>query len=286
MVATTTGKSEYGRYFAIAQAAAKQPKPDATAGVDGGRFYASLVGRDLFHGPIPKDPPPPKPPEVVVVPPPPPIDQYIRLNEITRRGDGSASFQMRDLFNNFTYHGDLKPKGESTLIEINKNSISPNGKPIKEYQYQKELKIEDDGKSSSTYVFQVVAVDTVEGLILMGPPLKSDPKAGAMPGGGSRPAINNGGGRTFGRPTGSSTKLPTPQPVASLTGGWVATLPSSTDVLYYLKYGHSLKDMKKLTATEVREIVRRNAAEGFNPYLNPNVTLPSANRDAVVELVE
>jgi hypothetical protein len=269
-------KPEAGRFFAVAQAAARAPAADAVASVDGGRFYASIVGRDLFHGEIPKipdaPPPPPPPPPPVL----PPIDQYIRLNEITRRGDGSVSFQLRDLFNNFTYHGDIVPKGEVGQLEVNKNSISPNGKPIKEYSFKKELTIADDGKSSSNYVFQIVAVDTIEGLILQGPLLKSDPKAkaGDSPtGNGSRPG---GGGRPgFGSRPGSSSKLPAPAPAAGAIGGFAAAMPATVEIFYYLKAGQTLKDMKKLTANEVREIIKRNMADGFNPYLNPMVPLPT-----------
>ena len=258
-----------GYALALAYAAARPP---AASGANS-REYLALVGKDIFHGPIPKEPEPDKP---TVVPPPPPkenIDRFIKLNEITRRGDGSAKFELRDQASNFVYTGVLTPKGEKTSVDVSKTWHGPSGRPIKESQpldKRSFLNISDDGKTASNYTFKVVAIDSVEGLVLAGSPAAKADTARVNGGGGGNRGGNRGGG--FAPPG----RLPAPKPNAALAGGWLATLPAADETFYYLKNGMSLKDMfaKPLKPAEVLDIVRRNSASGLNPYLNADVSLP------------
>jgi hypothetical protein len=269
--------SDFGMKLALSYAAAKIPLPETSTSTS--RDYAMLVGKDIFHGPIPKEPEP----VIITKTPDPPkedISRFIKLNEITRRSDGSAKFEIRDQANNFLYTGVMTPKGEMTTVEVSKNWFGPSGKPISDYKYKKELVISDDGKTASNYTFKIVAVDTVEGLVLSGPPLgKATAPTRPVNGGNGFGMRNRGpGGGGFAPP-----KLPAPQPNAAVAGSWIAALSGSTDVLYYLRNGGSLKDMKILQPADVLEIVRRNAASGLNPYLNADITLPAG--EPVHELV-
>lgn len=275
--------SDFGMKLALAYAAAKSPLAETSASTS--RDYAMLVGKDIFHGPLPpiieiKDPgpPPPTPKED--------ISRFIKLNEITRRSDGSAKFEIRDQANNFLYTGVLTPVGEKTSVEVSKNWFGPSGKSIPDYKFKKELVITDDNKTASNYTFKIVAIDTVEGLILSGPPLGKPPVAApAKPANGGNGFGNRNRGPAFGGNGGGfAPKLPVPQPNAALAGSWIAALSSnSSDVLYYLRNGGSIKDMKVLQPSEVLEIVRRNSASGLNPYLNADVTLPAS--EPVNELI-
>ena len=273
--------SEFGLKLALAYAGAKSPLAEPSASTS--RDYAMLVGKDIFHGPIPKE-------EIVYVPPvvitpKEDISRFIKLNEITGRSDGSAKFEIRDQANNFLYTGILTPKGEKTVVEISKNWFGPSGKPISDYKLKKDLVITDDGKTASNYTFKIVAIDWVgEGLILSGPHLGKPSVAAPV-----RPANGgNGFGNRYRGPGGvagggGAPKLPVPQPNAALAGGWINALSGSSDVLYYLRNGGSIKDMKILQPSDVLEIVRRNSASGLNPYLNADVTLPA--NEPVNELI-
>lgn len=262
--------SDFGMKLALAHAAAKSPLSETSVATS--RDYAHLVGKDIFHGPVPKVVEEERP----FVPPPAPkenIDRFIKLNEITRRSDGSAKFEIRDQANNFLYTGVMTPKGEKTTVEVSKNWFGPSGKSISDYKYKPDLILTDDGKTASNYTFKIVAVDTVEGLVLAGPPLgKPAEAAPPRPGNGG----NGFGNRNRGGPPGGfAPKLPKPQPNAAVTGGWIAALSGSNDTFYYLKNGGSIRDMKVLQPGEVLEIVRRNSTSGLNPYLNADVTLPA-----------
>ena len=124
----------------------------------------------------------------------------------------------------------------------------------------------------------MVAIDGVEGLILSGPELKKpDAKTptAVSPVGGSRNNFGSGRG-------GPTSRLPKPILNSAIAGGWIAALPAPVEILYYLKNGNSLFQMKKLNSTEVMEIVKRNSAMGLNPYLNADVALPTS--EPVAEL--
>jgi hypothetical protein len=272
---------DFGMKLALAYAGAKPPIPEMSTSTS--RDYAMLVGKDIFHGPIPKeeqvvrnDPPPPAPKED--------ISRFIKLAELTNRSDGSAKFEIRDQANNYLYIGELTPKGEKTTVEISKTWFGPSGKPIADYKFKKDLVITDDGKTASNFTFKVVAVDWLgEGLILSGPPLDKPSVAAS-----GRPAVGGNGfgnrNRGFGGGGGGfAPKLPTPQPNAALAGSWIAALSGTNEVLYFLRNGGSIKDMKVLQPGEVLEIVRRNSANGLNSYLNAEVALPVS--EPVQELV-
>ncbi|MFO0938710.1 MAG: hypothetical protein U0798_19580 [Gemmataceae bacterium] len=120
------------------------------------------------------------------------IDRFIKLNEITRRSDGSAKIEIRDQANNFAYTAEMTPKGERTEFKFVRTWYSPSGKPIRE-QLGKELNIADE-KTSSQYKFKVVAVDSVEGIVLSGPPIGNGSGSSSQGGSGGGSGGRNGGG--------------------------------------------------------------------------------------------
>lgn len=234
------------------------------------RNYASLIAKDLFHGPIPPEPPPPPP---IVPPPPPPkidISQFVKFNEISRRGDGTVSIQLRDVYNNYFYLGDITPKGERVTIEITKKELGPTGKPIYDYRYKPDLMIRDENKTATNATFRLVCIDGVDGLVLFGPSLKTGNSANMA---SSSTATDAGGNRGLGGRNRQTNSAPKQNPALAVFGGFSTLQPVISNQYLYLKVGQSLADMRILTVNEIKEIIRKNNEAGISPMLNPDVPL-------------
>lgn len=222
------------------------------------RDYFAVLGKDVFHGPIPPPPPPPKkePPKVVEPEPEPPpvvkedIAGHIKLIGITRRSDGTATGEIKDIANNLDYIIDLKMKDGKPTASVLKYYYL-RGKR-RTFDSGGELDISDD-TSSTARKFKVVGLDS-DGVILTmkdAAPAKVDPKKG-------------GGG--FGR---RPTTPPPPVPITAIVGavGSPEAQPAPPpvalpDKIFAWRVGQTLRMLKPLSTEEGQAAVKR-AETGF-----------------------
>ncbi len=187
-----------------------------------GREYGSVVGKDLFHGPVPPPPVVQKEPEPPPAPPPPPkedVSPYIRLTGITLRSDGSSGAEVRDTANNLKYVIELKPG--RTAIE---KYYFLKDRPRRDYDYPDRtlLTISDDS-SATNRTFKVLFMEAEEMIL-------ADAEK---------------------KPTG-----PAAATVAAVGGGPAVTAVRPPD-LYRWKVGQTLKDVKRLDKSAAREVILR-----------------------------
>lgn len=232
------------------------------------RDYFAVLGKDVFHGPIP--PPPKKEPPKVVEPveePPPPkedIAGHIKLIGITRRSDGTATAEIKDIANNLDYVIDLKMKDGKPVAGVQKFYYL-RGKR-RTFDTGGDLDISDD-TSSTARKFKVIGLDA-DGVILSmkdAVPVKVEPKKGGF---GRRP------------PT------PPPAPITAVVGAvgspdaqFVPPAAAGPDKIYAWRVGQTLRMLKPLSAEEGQAAVKR-AETGFAvPEAAASVSVTPAPRE-------
>lgn len=220
------------------------------------REYFAMLGKDVFHGPIPPPKPKPKPkeepkkvepkeePEPTPEPPKPDIASHIKLTGITRRSDLTATVDIKDIANNLDYQVDFSMKDGKPVASV-KKFFFIRGKR-KTFDNGAELEISDE-TSSTKRKFRVVGLDEDGMVVAMRPELAKPepPKRGF----GRRPAD------------------PPPSPVTAIVGavGYADVAPPP-EKIYVWRVGQALDTLKALTSQEAQATVKR-AEAGFGPAL-------------------
>jgi hypothetical protein len=168
----------------------------------------------------------------------PEISDSIKLIIAATRSDGTASAIIRDNFNPFTYEIEVTPSGRIKITKF--YFLSANKKKDRDYlpDESSHLVFSDDGVSTTSRSFRVVAIDS-EGLYI----LDLKPKAEVKPKGlGVRPV--------------ASLKQGPADPLAAVVGSAAMVKPTDTDpVLYRWTIGSSLKGLKEVPKDEAKRIV-------------------------------
>lgn len=234
-----------------------------------GRDYASVVGRDVFHGSLP---PPPKPIAKSVIPiepPGPDIGAYIQLVTLVKSSDGSAHIEIFDKWNNYDFEINLKQKGEKLTVEAmrylktKKSDFYPDGR-MKDSSFPKEgnLLAFSDDKSSTKHSFKIYGVDG-NALILGEGMVKESKGTGAKFGGGEIP-----------KPTVDAKP-------AILGGAFVAVPVVKGEKFYRWEVGVSLKGIKELDPDEAQKAIQRASGgllEAAGPVTAPVLTPTALER--------
>ena len=197
------------------------------------RDYTLLTAKDVFHGPLPT--------AVVAEKPKEDLSPYIKLTGITRRSDGSAMADVRDLANNIDYQIDLKPKGERYEVKVQKfYYIQDRRKKLDSWS---ELVISEEGTTTNRK-FKVVGVDADE-LVL------TEAASGAP---GDKP---RGGRPRSGERTRGKTPPPAPGAAPADGAGGAATHPGER--VFVWRVGQALKGVRELDEKEADAALRRAA---------------------------
>lgn len=210
------------------------------------RDYFAVLAKDVFHGPLPPPPPPKKetPPPPKEEPPPPPkedIAGFIKLTGITRRSDGTATADVKDVVNNFDYQIDLKEKAGKLSVAVAKFYYIRDKR--KSYESGGDLEIGDEA-SATARKFRVLGLDA-DGLVLAA-------KDG--------PAKDDGGKKGFGG-FGRRPAPPPPAPITAVVGGvGISAAAPVPDKIYVWRVGQTLKSLAPLSAGDGQKMAERAAA--------------------------
>ncbi len=205
------------------------------------RDYAYVIGKDAFHGALPK-PPPPTPIKDKDPPPPPgpDISAYIQLVTLVKSSDGTAHVEIFDKWNNYDFEINMKQVGEKLAIEAmrymktKKSNFYPDGR-MKDASYPKGgnvLAFSDD-KSSTNRTFKIYGVD---GNALVLGETAGDPK---------------------GKLTGKFTKPPQDLKPAILGSVFAGVPVPKGEKFFRWEVGVPLKGIKELNADDAQKAIQR-----------------------------